>query len=233
MKKPVLLICGLVMLTGVILFGMGRGRLAGKPQTDPGAAGSDPSPVVPAERFLQLASQNPAQSAAVIRQIDQTAWHPGASTLMFEAARLSRSADVLSQVIWLAETKTGQSLGQDVNAWNRWIWSQPYTPYPDYLAFKRQLYSQIDPRFAAYFRSSGNDRIRWDEVVWGGVKQDGIPPLKNPAMVPARQAGYLNDDDVVFGVAWQADACCYPKRILAWHEMFKDTIGGLSVCGVY
>ena len=29
------------------------------------------------------------------------------------------------------------------------------------------------------------------------------------------------------------DARAYPKRILAWHEMFVDTVGGVPVAGVY
>ncbi|MEL6415270.1 MAG: DUF3179 domain-containing (seleno)protein, partial [Pseudomonadota bacterium] len=29
------------------------------------------------------------------------------------------------------------------------------------------------------------------------------------------------------------DARAYPKRILAWHEMFVDTIGGVEIAGVY
>ena len=52
-------------------------------------------------------------------------------------------------------------------------------------------------------------------------------------MVSAVEAAWLDDTNVVFGVILNGDARCYPKRILAWHEMFKDTIGGESVCGVY
>ena len=63
--------------------------------------------------------------------------------------------------------------------------------------------------------------------------RDGIPPLKNPKMLSVAEAKYLGDNDVVFGIKLNGDARCYPKRILAWHEMFKDTIGGESVCGVY
>ena len=38
---------------------------------------------------------------------------------------------------------------------------------------------------------------------------------------------------VVFGIAINGDERAYPKRILAWHEMFKDTIGGEHFTGVY
>ena len=37
---------------------------------------------------------------------------------------------------------------------------------------------------------AGETLIRLDEIVWGGVRQDGIPPLRDPAMLAADDAGY-------------------------------------------
>jgi hypothetical protein len=65
------------------------------------------------------------------------------------------------------------------------------------------------------------------------VVRDGIPPLDHPAMIAAPQAGYLADTDVVFGIEWNGDARAYPKRILAWHEMVRDRVGGEELVGVY
>ena len=66
-----------------------------------------------------------------------------------------------------------------------------------------------------------------------GVQQDGIPPLREPEMLAARDARYLAEADVVFGIEINGDARAYPKRILAWHEMFVDRVGGIAVAGVY
>ena len=52
-------------------------------------------------------------------------------------------------------------------------------------------------------------------------------------MIPAEQANYLEDDNIVFGIAVNGDIRAYPKRILAWHEMFVDNVGGINVAGVY
>ena len=52
-------------------------------------------------------------------------------------------------------------------------------------------------------------------------------------MTTADKASYLEDDHVVFGIQINGDARAYPKRILAWHEMFTDTIGGVPIAGVY
>lgn len=105
--------------------------------------------------------------------------------------------------------------------------------HPDYAEFKARLYEPIDPRFREYFERRPRSLIRLDEIRWGGVRRDGIPPLKNPAMLAASEAGWLQDGDVVFGMAINGDVRAYPKRILAWHEMFKDRIGGRELAGVY
>lgn len=52
-------------------------------------------------------------------------------------------------------------------------------------------------------------------------------------MISAQEADYLSDDDVVFGIAVNGDVRAYPKRILAWHELFTDTVGNVPVAGVY
>ena len=52
-------------------------------------------------------------------------------------------------------------------------------------------------------------------------------------MISAHQATYLSNSDVVFGIEVDGDFRAYPKRILAWHEMFTDTIQGVPLAGVY
>lgn len=160
-------------------------------------------------------------------------WHPGSPAMLIEAVRLSRLKVAKTEVVSLLHEKTGQKFGLDMNAWSTWLWNERYQPHPEYPQFKSALYSTIDSRFAEYFRQTETARIRLDEIVWGGVLRDGIPPLKDPDMISVTEATYLADDNVVFGVELNGDARCYPKRVLAWHEMFKDTIGGESVCGVY
>ncbi len=105
--------------------------------------------------------------------------------------------------------------------------------HPRYADFKAALYGLIDPKFRTYFSSQRTSKIRLDEVRWGGVAQDGIPPLRGPKMIAAADAGYLADSNVVFGLEVEGDVRAYPKRVLAWHEMFVDEVGGVPVAGVY
>ncbi|MEQ8698449.1 MAG: DUF3179 domain-containing protein, partial [Bauldia litoralis] len=55
----------------------------------------------------------------------------------------------------------------------------------------------------------------------------------HPRLIAAGAAGWLNDEDLVFGVSINGDARAYPLRILDWHEMFNDTIGGVPVALAY
>ena len=80
---------------------------------------------------------------------------------------------------------------------------------------------------------TGRWDIRFEEVTWGGVRRDGIPSLDQPKLVQAPQAAYLRDQDLVFGVEINGDFRAYPLRIMGWHEMFNDVIGGVPVALAY
>ena len=149
------------------------------------------------------------------------------------AARPDASAFTRSRLVRFLEKQTGQRFGDDLQRWRQWIWSRPYAPHPDYVAFKAALYAKVDPRFAELFPPGVAASIRLDEVDWGGVGVNGIPPLDHPRHVPAAQARWLKDDHVVFGVAVNGEARAYPKRILAWHELARDRVGGVELTLVY
>ena len=72
-----------------------------------------------------------------------------------------------------------------------------------------------------------------EEVVWGGVALDGIPALVNARMLPADEADYITPTELVFGVEINGDARAYPLRILDWHEMANDVVGGVPVALAY
>lgn len=160
-------------------------------------------------------------------------WDVNDSPMLVEVARFLRDRRSRQAITDLLADKTGQDFGIDLNAWSRWMWNQEIETHPNYALFKQRIYQRIDPRFAEYFEDEFETAIRLDEIRWGGVRRDGIPPLKDPKTIPVDQAGYLADSDVVFGVEFGGVARAYPKRILAWHEMVKDTVGGQSINGVY
>ncbi|MDE0415684.1 MAG: DUF3179 domain-containing protein [bacterium] len=182
--------------------------------------------------FLTLIAGE-ADDRAHARVLIEAQWEPSFMPMALEVMRLTRSAEVSGALVGIMQRKTGAGHGHDMDAWQREMWNAPEARHPRYAAFKSALYSIIDPRFSAYFDTDRTTLIRLDEIVWGGVRQDGIPPLRSPAMLSAESAGYLEDGDIVFGLSVNGDARAYPKRILAWHEMFVDTVGGVPVAGVY
>lgn len=142
----------------------------------------------------------------------------------------------------LGRYKIGQALNEltgvkDEKDWFHWmLWqqaNQSLKPHESYLDFKSAVFYSIDPAFSRFFRPDMQFDIRPEEIVWGGVSVDGIPALDNPKHISAIQASYLNDDDEVFGVEINGDARAYPLRIMGWHEMFNDVIGGVPVSLAY
>jgi hypothetical protein len=132
--------------------------------------------------------------------------------------------------------------GHQAAGWFEWmLWQEAHPEiqaHKGYERLRRVLFISIDPRFDSFFDGNkthpGNMRIRLEEIVWGGVPAlDGIPSLDNPDLIDAADAEYLRPDDLVFGVSINGDARAYPLRIMGWHEMFNDVIGGQPVALAY
>jgi len=65
------------------------------------------------------------------------------------------------------------------------------------------------------------------KILSGGPPKDGIPALVDPETESAREAGrWLHPDDEVLGIVIRGTARAYPLRILNWHEIVNDHIGG-------
>jgi hypothetical protein len=189
---------------------------------------------ISAERILQLLSPSTEERRATMQAIEDN-WRPGYLANLVELFGTAGLQVPLigEELIRGLEKKTGEGIGFDAQKWMTFAWNQDLELAPDYAEFKRLLYMRTDEQFADYFDENPATEIRWNEVVWGGVFKDGIPPLRNPAMIAAVDADYLADTDIVFGVEINGDVRAYPNRILAHHEMFTDSIGGVPVCGVY
>ncbi|HXG87018.1 MAG TPA: DUF3179 domain-containing protein [Vicinamibacterales bacterium] len=157
----------------------------------------------------------------------------GGDTLDRAAAPIRRESIARRRLISFLERQTKQRFGDNLNAWREWMWTLPAAPHPDYMRFKGAVYAQIDPRMAGFFRPDATSLIRLDEIDWGGVQVNGIPPLYYPKQLSATDAPYLRDSHIVFGVVINGEARAYPKRILAWHEMAIDRIGGVEMTIVY
>ena len=127
---------------------------------------------------------------------------------------------------------TGEDFGPSFRRWFEWYGRTSITPPPGYTSWKGRLLSGIDEGFADFLQDGHPSTIRPEEIVWGGVGIDGIPPLDNPATLAPHEA-YLELEDAVFGIAINGEARAYPLRILDWHEMANDIVGGVPVTLAY
>ncbi|MCL4267110.1 MAG: DUF3179 domain-containing protein [Anaerolineae bacterium] len=128
---------------------------------------------------------------------------------------------------------TDQSFGEDVIAWMEWYGNTELVPPPGFTEWKGVLFSTVDPRFVDFFQEAFPARLRVEEIQWGGVRVDGIPALDNPTMLTPAEATYLQPEDTVFGLSFNGDARAYPLRIMDWHEMANDVVGGIPVSLAY
>ncbi|MGD1886109.1 MAG: DUF3179 domain-containing protein [Cohaesibacteraceae bacterium] len=180
-----------------------------------------------------FASRSPEELERALTDLDEN-WSDGYYAPLIEITALTPNTAARTAIFEFLGRRTGEEFGQDFQAWFQWLWNRPVRNTRDYADFKALIYQQIDPRFGTYFAGrQATAQIRLDEIRWGGVVQDGIPPLRQPEMITPDEATYLGDDNIVFGIEINGDARAYPQRILAWHEMFVDTIGGVEIAGVY
>ncbi|HLB55460.1 MAG TPA: DUF3179 domain-containing protein, partial [Gemmatimonadales bacterium] len=131
------------------------------------------------------------------------------------------------------ESLSGEAFGGDWPAWIEWYGNTDLVPPPGFTGWKGELLSFLDPQFAEFLASDAPSRIRVEEIVWGGVAVDGIPALDQAEMISTEQASYLLPEEPVFGIALNGDARAYPLRILDWHEMANDVVGGVPVSLAY
>ena len=194
---------------------------------------STEDPTAQASRsVIQGSGERAKQSLQILRQRGKS----DAAAALILALRFQGSDN--KQIVSTLQAITGHGAAN----WFEWmLWQQDHPevrPHASFAAIRYETLTRIDPRFALFFRQGWRDparmRIRLEEIVWGGVMaMDGIPSLDRPHMIEAAAAEYLRDDDLVFGVAIAGDERAYPLRIMGWHEMFNDVIGGVPLALAY
>jgi hypothetical protein len=154
--------------------------------------------------------------------------NPAAIPALIELMRFDEIVGI--SPISVLEQLTGQKFGDDWGKWVEWLQQhEEIRPNRSFLAWKANVFSRIDPAFENFLYPGVPYRIRIEEIVWGGVRKDGIPALTNPKHVKPAEATYLTLQELVFGVSFNNDHRAYPLRILDWHEMFNDVVGGKPI----
>ena len=74
--------------------------------------------------------------------------------------------------------------------------------------------------------------VDFAEIIPGGPPRDGIPSIDEPTFAPVADAT-LPENEPVIGVVLNGDARAYPLRVLIWHEIVNDVVGGVPVAITY
>jgi hypothetical protein len=72
-----------------------------------------------------------------------------------------------------------------------------------------------------------------DDILPGGPPPDGIPPIDHPRFVAATDVRFLTPAEPVLSVEIHGQAKAYPLRIMVWHEIVNDTLGGTPITVTY
>lgn len=159
--------------------------------------------------------------------------------LMIEMLRFFGNRELVIETTTALSAITGQEFGRDLDAWNQWMeWlgqnADEYRPPDGYVQWKSAFMSLIDPRFGEFLAPAAQgSRINVFEIVWGGVRPDGIPDLQTPPVVAAGAQDYLRPSDRIFGVSINGEHRAYPLRIVNAHEMVNDVVGGEPIALAY
>ena len=71
--------------------------------------------------------------------------------------------------------------------------------------------------------------VDFDDIMSGGPARDGIPPIDQPEFVTVAEESELADTEPLISISINGDARGYPLRILMWHEIVNDEVGGIPV----
>ena len=58
-------------------------------------------------------------------------------------------------------------------------------------------------------------------------------PLRNSTYVKASEAAFVRDSDMVLAVKINNEAVAYPVRLMAYHHIVSDVVGGTPICATY
>ena len=75
--------------------------------------------------------------------------------------------------------------------------------------------------------------VDFAEIISGGPPKDGIPSIDQPMFVAVAAMTELAPAEPVIGLTVNGDARAYPLRILTWHEIVNDEVGGVPVVVTY
>lgn len=91
---------------------------------------------------------------------------------------------------------------------------------------ERWLYEWSDTDFS-------KTNIIFKEILSGGPSKDGIPSIDDPQFKAVGNVNNIGKKEPVISLNIKGDVRAYPVRILMFHEIVNDTVGGIPVAITY
>jgi hypothetical protein len=143
------------------------------------------------------------------------------------------------EVGWAAEVDealdalTGRRFATQAEAYS-WLAEHPQPLGGGYASWKGRLIALVDPRYAGVLGGAApTEGVRPELFAWSGLRIGELPGLDLPNVVHHEDAPYLVSEDVVFGLVTSDEARAYPRRLLSWHPLIEDSVGGQPVLVTY
>ena len=150
---------------------------------------------------------------------------------LLDLLRVVGDADGAVPIMVALQRLTGEyALNDTVVAfatYGAWMVRERPDPGKGYDVWKRTLYRRLDATYDQLLAGI-DDRLLLADIQWGGVVRGGIPELNRPrrAAATSDDAAFLTADELVFGVEHGGAAVAYPERVLGYHELANDVVGG-------
>ena len=108
-------------------------------------------------------------------------------------------------------------------------------PQAAWAADDHAVLAKGERAYRAEFPGTDFDKrsIELSEIVTDGPIRDSIPPIDKPKFMSVADAGHIGAFEPVVSVTIDGDARAYPLRILLWHEIVNDVVGGVPILVSY
>lgn len=88
-------------------------------------------------------------------------------------------------------------------------------------------------RAAGWKTDFSKSTVPLGEILSGGPRRDGIPPIDLPVFKPPAEIRDIAAREPVIVFPLDGNARAYPLRVLTWHEIVNDVVDGLPVAVTY
>ena len=121
----------------------------------------------------------------------------------------------------------------DFATFGTWSRTERIDPGDGYEEWKTRLYGWIVGDEYERLLSGIGDPLVLAAIQFGGARRGDIPELNDPSRIPADEATFMTEEELVLGVVVNDVSVAYPVRFLARHELANDHIAGKAVSLVY